>query len=54
LERLPADQKTAILLRSRDHCSFAEIGERMERSADAARKLWFRGVEQLRRELFDA
>ena len=51
LERLPGDQKTAILLRSRDHCSFVEIGVQMQRSADAARKLWFRGIEQLRREL---
>jgi RNA polymerase sigma-70 factor (ECF subfamily) len=51
LDRLPKDQKTAILLRSRDHCSFAEIGEQMQRSADAARKLWFRGIEQLRQEL---
>lgn len=51
LERLPSDQKTAILLRSRDHCSFAEIGVQMQRSAAAARKLWFRGIEQLKREL---
>jgi RNA polymerase sigma-70 factor (ECF subfamily) len=51
LERLSRDQKTVILLRSRDHCSFAEIGAHMQRSADAARKLWFRGIEQLRREL---
>ena len=51
LDRLPCDQKSAILMRSRDHLSFAEVGARLERSADAARKLWFRAVERLRRDL---
>jgi RNA polymerase sigma-70 factor (ECF subfamily) len=51
LDRLPPDHKQAILLRSRDHLSFAEIGARLGRSEDAARKLWFRAIERLRREL---
>jgi RNA polymerase sigma-70 factor, ECF subfamily len=51
LERLAPDHKSAILLRSRDHLSFAEIGAQMERSEEAARKLWFRAIERLRREM---
>ena len=51
LERLPQDQQTVIVLRSREHLSFVEIGNQMDRSADAARKLWFRAVERLQAEL---
>ena len=31
--------------------SFQEIGPRMQRSPNAARKLWLRAVERLQREL---
>jgi RNA polymerase sigma-70 factor (ECF subfamily) len=51
LQRLPPDQRRAILLRSRDHLSFAEVGRELARSEDAARKLWFRAIERLRTEL---
>ena len=40
LQRLTPDQRTVILLHSREHCSFVEAGRQMQRSADAARKLW--------------
>ncbi len=45
--RLPEDQQRVILLRSRQHLSFVEIGQHMDRSADAVRKFWFRAVERL-------
>jgi RNA polymerase sigma-70 factor, ECF subfamily len=51
LSRMSEDHKTVILLRSREHLSFVEIGESMDRTADAARKLWFRAVERLQHEL---
>jgi RNA polymerase sigma-70 factor (ECF subfamily) len=50
MERLGEDHRRVIELRSRERLSFIEIGERMERSADAARKLWLRAVERLERE----
>jgi RNA polymerase sigma-70 factor, ECF subfamily len=51
LHRLPEDLRTAIILRSQKHFSFAEVGIEMQRSADAARKLWGRGVVRLQQEL---
>jgi RNA polymerase sigma-70 factor (ECF subfamily) len=51
LERLPELLREAILLRHRDHLSFAEMGDRLQRSAEAARKLWSRGIEQLQKEV---
>jgi RNA polymerase sigma-70 factor, ECF subfamily len=47
LEQLPEDYQTVILLRHRDKLSFAEIGERTSRSADAARMCWTRAVKRL-------
>jgi RNA polymerase sigma-70 factor (ECF subfamily) len=47
IERLPPDEKAAILLRTRDLLSFEEIGNRLNRSQDAARKLWCRAVGRL-------
>jgi RNA polymerase sigma-70 factor, ECF subfamily len=51
IQRLPDDQRRAVLLRYQANLSFAEIGATLNRSADAARKLWFRAVENLRDEL---
>ena len=51
LERLPDDDRLVIHLRSRDSLSFGEIGCRMNRSPEAARKLWGRAVARLRRML---
>lgn len=47
LQQLSPDMRQAILLRNREHLSFAQIGEQMNRSADAARKLWARAVERM-------
>jgi RNA polymerase sigma-70 factor (ECF subfamily) len=51
LERLSEDYRRALVLRHQDKCSFAEIGQALNRSEEAARKIWFRAVEQLRQEL---
>jgi RNA polymerase sigma-70 factor, ECF subfamily len=51
LERLPEDYRRVITLRYREERSFEEIGQLMQRSADAARKLWARAVERLQDEL---
>jgi RNA polymerase sigma-70 factor, ECF subfamily len=47
LEQLPEDYQTVIWLRHRDKLSFAEIGARTNRSADAARMCWTRAVKRL-------
>jgi RNA polymerase sigma-70 factor, ECF subfamily len=51
LKRLSPAYRQVILWRSRDGRPFAEIGARMERSADAARMLWRRAILQLKKEL---
>ena len=51
LALLPPDMNTVIVLRCRDHLSFREIGVQMQRSTDAARKLWARAIERLHDEL---
>lgn len=44
---LREDFRTVIELRNFDGLTFEEVGARMNRSADAARKLWWRAVEEL-------
>jgi RNA polymerase sigma-70 factor, ECF subfamily len=51
LERLPPDYRTAIELRSLQQKSFVELGEELNRSAEAARQIWRRAVERLEEEL---
>lgn len=51
IARLPDDFRTIIDLRNWQLLPFAEIGRRMNRSEDAARKLWARAIERLKREL---
>lgn len=48
---LSKESREAISLRHRDNLSFAEIGMRLGKSEDAARKAWARAVEQLKRIL---
>jgi RNA polymerase sigma-70 factor, ECF subfamily len=50
LERLPSDYRQAIKLRYFEGRSFEEIGVLMNRSPEAVRKLWSRGMERLRQE----
>lgn len=47
IDKLPDDYRRVIELRNWQRKSFAEIGQEMGRSAEAARKLWTRAVEQL-------
>ncbi len=47
LERLSVADREVLLLRHRDHLTFPAIGERMNRSPDAARMLWWRAFERL-------
>ena len=49
----PDDYRRVIELRNRDNRTFQEIGRAMDRSPDAARMLWFRAIESLRRELVE-
>ena len=51
LERLPDDYRLVITLRNQERRSFEEIGARMNRSTDAARRLWSRAIERLQHEL---
>ncbi len=51
LGRLPDDYRRVITLRYQEQLPFEEIGRLLERSPDAARKLWARAVERLQEEL---
>jgi RNA polymerase sigma-70 factor, ECF subfamily len=51
LARLPEDYQRVIALRFGEKCSFEEIGQRMQRTANAARLLWLRSIERVRREM---
>src|SRR5881227_2756223 len=51
LGRLPDDYRRVITLRYQEELSFEEIGRLLQRSPDAARKLWARAVELLHEEL---
>jgi RNA polymerase sigma-70 factor (ECF subfamily) len=50
LERLPDDYRQVIVYRYLEGRSFEEIGRLMNRSDDAASKLWSRAMRQLRKE----
>jgi RNA polymerase sigma-70 factor (ECF subfamily) len=51
LDRLNPAYRQVIIWRNRDGFKFSEIGQRMDRSADAARMLWRRAIRQLREEM---
>jgi RNA polymerase sigma-70 factor (ECF subfamily) len=51
LERLPEDYRRVIELRTFEGQSLDEVGRRLNRSSDAARKLWARAIERLAAEL---
>jgi RNA polymerase sigma-70 factor (ECF subfamily) len=53
LEQLTEEYRQVIIWRNWDHLSFAEIGQRLQRSEDAARKLWSRAVAKLADHLPD-
>jgi RNA polymerase sigma-70 factor (ECF subfamily) len=51
LTRLPEHYRQAVASRHIEQLSWDEIGRRMNCTADAARKVWSRAIQQLRREL---
>jgi RNA polymerase sigma-70 factor (ECF subfamily) len=51
LARLPEDYRQVITLRYHQERSFEEIGQALGRSAEAVRKLWWRAIERLQREM---
>jgi RNA polymerase sigma-70 factor (ECF subfamily) len=51
LDRLPGPAMQVIRWRNYDRLPFAEIGRRLGRSAEAARKVWARALEELRQAL---
>jgi RNA polymerase sigma-70 factor (ECF subfamily) len=51
LERLPDVYRHAIELRHAGNLSFQELGQRLGRSEEAARKVWARAVRKLQEEL---
>lgn len=51
LQQLPEDYREVILLRYQEGRSFPDIAQRLHRSENAVRKLWFRAIEQLQQAL---
>jgi RNA polymerase sigma-70 factor (ECF subfamily) len=49
LDSLPSEYRQVIRLRYWDNLTFAEIGARAGKSADAVRKCWFRAAQRLAR-----
>lgn len=51
LQRLPEDYRTVLRLRNWECLPLAEVGRRMNRSEEAARKLWSRALVSLQQAL---
>jgi len=51
LDRLPEDYRWVLRLRYEEQRTFEEIGTLMQRSGNAARLLWLRAVDHVKREL---
>jgi RNA polymerase sigma-70 factor, ECF subfamily len=51
LDRIPEDYRRVVLWYQYDRLTFEEIGRRLDRSAEAARKLWSRALVRLTKEL---
>jgi RNA polymerase sigma-70 factor (ECF subfamily) len=51
LERIPEDYRRCVVWYQYDRLTFEEIGRRLDRSAEAARKLWSRALVRLTQEL---
>jgi RNA polymerase sigma-70 factor (ECF subfamily) len=51
LQRLPEDYQQVILCYSQEQGSWEEIGRLLRRTPNAARLLWLRAVERLKRDL---
>jgi RNA polymerase sigma-70 factor (ECF subfamily) len=53
LEQLPDDYREVIILRNMEELSFPDVAREMGRTVDSVKKLWIRGLAQLRRILGD-
>lgn len=53
IERLPADYRRVVQLRYQEGLPFEAVGERMGRTATAARLLWRRALERIKHVLGD-
>ncbi len=51
LDRLTPDHRAVVVWHNVDGLPFDEIGRRMNRTADAARRLWARAIDQLQHTL---
>jgi RNA polymerase sigma factor (sigma-70 family) len=51
LARLPEEYRRVIVWRIWEEASFVEIGQRLDRTEDAARMLYNRALQRLRQEL---
>jgi RNA polymerase sigma-70 factor (ECF subfamily) len=51
MARLSDEHRQVLVWRQFEKLGWAEIGERVGKSADAARKAWFRAIERLKLEL---
>ena len=51
MARLPENYRQVLIWRYQEERSFEEIGQMLQRSANAAQKLWLRAVDRLRQEL---
>jgi len=51
LTRLPDDYRRVLILRSLEERPFEDVGRELDRSAEAARRLWSRAVQMLAMEL---
>jgi RNA polymerase sigma-70 factor (ECF subfamily) len=51
VQRLPPDYRQVLALRHEEQLGFEQIGQRMQRTANAARMLWLRAVERLQKEM---
>lgn len=51
LDQLPEEKRRLVDWRNYELCSFSEIGRRLGKSEEAARKAWARAIEELQRIL---
>jgi RNA polymerase sigma-70 factor (ECF subfamily) len=51
ISRLPDEYREVLRLRTWERLSFAEVGQRMNRSPDAVRMLWKRAVQRLQEQM---
>ena len=53
LQKLSVDHRRVVILRNWEKMTFEDVGREMNRTADAAKKLWARAIRQLQKELVD-